>query len=263
MKTIEQMKAEIIEYTKKQKESFKEVKEPWETITLYHGTTTRYLNDILKHGLTPRKTNKRNNFIHVPSNEELVYLTSKWHYWYAYNANNESLIEHVGEERHLKEPISQLWKETSDFPMYVVCEVPVELLTLDEDVVYQQDVKKNIREGIIKTPKDISVETCMNQGTVASLDTISPEYINEIIILGNEEFRDYLLDGQYGQDVSNWFKGFGTGHSDLLDLNMLELSTFGEGNEILEVVYPAEDNVPVKSIELTDKGLIITRDIRG
>lgn len=87
------MKLRIVEYTKQQKMSFQGVEEPWETITLYHGTTTRYLNNIIQNGLTPRKVNQVNNFVEVPSNEELVYLTTKWHYWYAYNANQQSLIE--------------------------------------------------------------------------------------------------------------------------------------------------------------------------
>jgi hypothetical protein len=259
MKTLEEMKEEIKAYTKKQKENFQESEDSWETITLYHGTTTKYLNDILKHGITPRKVNQINNFSEVPSNEELVYLTSRWHYWYAYNANQESLIKQVGEKRFEDEEISTLWDETGDFPMYITCEVPVEFLTLDEDVVYQRNIRKALREGTIASPSDITVDMCLEQGTIASLQTISPEYINEIVILGNPEFKEYLLDGQYGADASNWFKGFGLGHSDLWEIMMLEHSHFKKGNHTLEVYYPVEDNLPVQKIQLIDSELVITR----
>ncbi|PLS19751.1 hypothetical protein CVD28_01545 [Bacillus sp. M6-12] len=259
MKTLEEMKEEIKVYTKKQKESFQETDDSWNTITLYHGTTTKYLNDILKNGLTPRKENKVNNFSDVPSNEELVYLTTRWHYWYAYNANQESLIKQVGEKRFEEEDIETLWNETGDFPMYVTCEVPVEFLTLDEDVVYQRKIRKGFRDGTITSPADITVDMCLEQGTIASLQTISPEYINEIVILGNAEYKNYLLEGQYGADASNWFSGLGIGHSDLWELIMLEHSHFKKGNQALEVEYPPENNKPIKKIQLEDSGLSIIR----
>lgn len=257
MKSLEEIKEDIKIYTKQQKDSFKGVEEPWETITLYHGTTSKYLNEILKNGLTPRSLNQKNNFIEVPSNEELVYLSTKWHYWYAYNANQNSLIESLGVERFNKEPIETLWNETSDFPMFITCEVPVELLTLDEDVVYQYNIKKGLKDGSISSPEDITLEMCLEQGTVASMGIISPEYINSITILGNPAFKEYLLDGQYGVDASNWFRGLGMGISDLFELEMIGITEFRNGNEMILVEYPPENNKPVKKMELTENGLSI------
>lgn len=250
---LEEMKEAIKQYAKNQKGLFIEVGKPWDTVTLYHGTTTRHLNSILQHGLTPRMINQISNFEDVPSNDELVYLTTRWHYWYAHNANQQSLISQVGLERFEEEDIEGLWRETQDIPMYIECEVPRELLTLDEDVVYQYNIRKAIKKGSIQKPEDITVDMCLEQGTVASLLPISLEYINEIVILGNVEYRDYLLEGSYGSDASNWFKGFGLGHTDMWEMIMLESSHFKKGNHIIEV--NAEKNELIKSLEITDEGL--------
>lgn len=259
MSGLDNMKEQIKQFTKQQKKNFKEIEEPWETITLYHGTTSKNVNDIIENGLTPRKTNLRNNFVEVPSNEELVYLTTKWHYWYAYNANQKSLIEQVGLERYNSEPISYLWNETSDFPMYISCEVPVELLTIDEDVVYQNEIRKALRNGQITTPKDISLEFSLSQGTVASLLPILPEYINEFIILGSPNFREYLLEGQYGIDASNWFRGLGTGQSDVLELNLLEFGECNNQNGILSMEYPPENTPLIDRIFVDNNGIDINK----
>lgn len=224
MISLEEMKEKIKSYTLDQKNKFQEVEEPWETITLYHGTTSRHLNKILKEGLTARINNQQNNFEHVPSNEHLVYLTTKWHYWYAYNANQESLIQQVGIDRYNNESITSLWNETSDFPVYLSLEVPIELLTLDEDVVYQKEIKRGIKEGRILSAEDITFETCLSQGTVASLTNLDPSYINEVFILGSEKFRNDLLDGAYGTDASLWFKGFGIGQVDMMEVLIHQIS---------------------------------------
>lgn len=254
------MKNQIMNYTKEQKKNFNGVEEPWETITLYHGTTSRYLNTIIREGLTSRSLNKRNNFTEVPSNEELVYLTNRWHYWYAFNANQESLIEQVGEERFKNESLQDLWAETSDFPMYVTVEVPVELLTLDEDVVYQYNIKKGLRDGTFKNPTDISVEDCLAQGTVASLTAISPEYISDFGIIGSEKFRDDLLNGQYGADASRWFKGLGLGSSDLMEIMVAESMNYNNQNTSLYMEYPPEKMSLVKSVRLEEAGLTIKHE---
>lgn len=251
------MKEAILRHTTEQKKNFKGVEEPWETITLYHGTTSKHLNSIIRDGLTPRILNKQNNFVHVPSNQELVYLTNKWHYWYAFNANQQSLIEQVGEERYMKESIEELWKETSDFPMYVTIEVPVEVLTLDEDVVYQLPIRKGLMNGTIKEPTDISLETCLAQGTVASLVSIPPEWISNFGIIGSEDFRDGLLDGQYGADAHGWFSGFGIGETDILSIFVSETTNYNEKNTLLEMLYPPEKMPYVRDIRLEDEGLIV------
>lgn len=254
---MDEMKAEILKYTKEQKKNFKEVEIPWETVTLYHGTTSKHINSIIKDGITPRTTNKQNNFAHVPSNEELVYLTSKWHYWYAFNANQNSLIEQVGEERYLNEPIEDLWKETMDYPMYVEIEVPVEVLTLDEDVVYQMDIRKGLMDGSITEVSQITLDSCLQQGTAASLVSIPPEWISNFGIIGSQEFRDGLLDGQYGADTHGWFSGFGMGETDTLSIFVAETTNYNNKNYLLPMEYPPENMPHVSAIYPSEEGLVV------
>lgn len=260
---IDQLKEEIKIYTTHLARTFQEVEEPWETVTLYHGTTTKHLNEILSKGLTNRMTNQNNNFLKVPSNEQLVYLTTKWHYWYAFNANQESLKEKVGEEvyeQHFVEnSLSALWNKTGDFPMYVVCEVPRELLTLDEDLVYQRSIRKKIREGIIQKPEDITIEECLNQGTIASLQNVSLEYINEIVILGSEEYREELLAGEYGEEVHRWFNGFGIGNIRVETLSLHEMVRYRKQIGVIENQYPNKANPKVQKILLENDELKITQ----
>ncbi|WP_242297589.1 hypothetical protein [Bacillus cereus group sp. BfR-BA-01382] len=252
---LEDMKELIKQNAVKKKQSFTEVEEPWDTITLYHGTTTKRLNEILQHGITPRNKNEINNFIDVPSNPELVYLSTKWHYWYAFHANEKSLINQVGKERYEAESITSLWNETGDFPVYIVCEVPKELLVLDEDVVYQWGIKTKIRSGEIQGPDDISVEECLQQGTIASLDTILPEYMNEVIIIGSEDYRDELLDGAYGVEAEKWFHGFGIGSLTADSLSVHEIMKYSKLLHILSVEPIPEQNKSIKRIYIEDEEL--------
>ena len=249
MSQLDAFKEEIMEYTRKQKQNYSGAKEPWDTVTLHYGTTSRHLNAILKNGLKPRLLTNENNFEHVPSNEEMVYLTTKWHYWYAYHANEESLKKSVGEGRYEEEPITKLWNETSDFPMYLTCEVPVESLTLDEDVVYQRDIKKKIREGIIKRPEDITVEDCLEQGTVACLEPLPLVQIDSITILGSSKLRDNLIDGEYGEEMRKWFRGLGTGDLTETELLMYTLHDFHKETEIIEVLPNPDENSLIERIQ--------------
>lgn len=150
-----------------------------------------------------------------------------------------------------------MWNLTSDFPMYLTCEVPIEQLTLDKDVVYQIGIRKGIRDGSIRSPEDITLDMCLNQGTVASLLPIQPENINEIVILGNEEFRNDLLDGQYGQDAHGWFQEFGLGHLDTMDIMILESLQYRSGIGIIEMQYPPENTPFIQKIWLEDNQLHI------
>lgn len=61
---------------------------------LYHGTSSKYLDEILKNGLVPRR-NKKGNWAHtVASHKDAVYLTSvyPWHFALAASKNDEAGI---------------------------------------------------------------------------------------------------------------------------------------------------------------------------
>lgn len=59
-------------------------------VTLYHGTSSRYLEAILREGLRPRSvTGVRNHWKEFPSRPGLVYLTSAYPVYFAVTAADE------------------------------------------------------------------------------------------------------------------------------------------------------------------------------
>ncbi|WCK57579.1 hypothetical protein PP175_26300 (plasmid) [Aneurinibacillus sp. Ricciae_BoGa-3] len=119
-------------------------------VTLYHGTSLYYLNDILLHGLVPRQVTGFSNYEEAyHSNEHLVYLTNKWHYFYAYKT-----YERLNEEN----------VEQMNFPCYVECKVPASNLTIDEDFFHSKYVHNRIKSAIKKRNPilELTFEECLN-----------------------------------------------------------------------------------------------------
>ena len=54
------------------------------TLTLYHGTTTKHLDHILKQGITPRYKNSIGNWKDNPSRDDMVYLSNAYACYFAY-----------------------------------------------------------------------------------------------------------------------------------------------------------------------------------
>ena len=194
---------------------------PNDKIILYHGTTTAHLKDILKDGIKPRiYTNKSNYKEEHRSANNLVYLTDKWHYMYAYN-----VTEYFSKNIHGVD--YEWWKHKDILPMYIKVKVPKERLTLDEDIVYsdffknkvnkikeQQKNNENAKIGFTITKIDKVIDennhvlgfdwndSLKHYRTVGYLGIIKPKYIEEIVILGDLPFliktcmsgSDYYLD---------------------------------------------------------------------
>ncbi|WP_144536709.1 hypothetical protein [Bacillus thuringiensis] len=249
---LDGMKELIKQNAMKRKQLFTELKEPWNVVRVYYGTTSKKLNDILQHGIIPQND--------VPSNPELVSLTTKWHYWYAFQENQKSLIETVGQERYESESITSLWNETGDFPIYISFEVPKEILVVDENVVHQLDIKKKIQNGDIESPDDISLEDCLEHGMIASIDTIQPWYIDEVNIIGSEEYRADLLDGAYGEEANLWFKEFENGSITADSLNLYEQVAYGNLVKVVVFSPITEDNPKIKRVYIKDEKLQIDFD---
>jgi hypothetical protein len=79
----------------------KEAEKDKETITLYQGTTSNRLNSILREGILPRKETGIDNWNwdgDKSSIENEVYMTNKWHYFYAFNSWGVYLKNIYGED---------------------------------------------------------------------------------------------------------------------------------------------------------------------
>lgn len=102
-----------------------------DTISLFHGTSTYYLNEILTFGLLTRKESKINNWENNPSFDQLTYLTKKWQYVYAYNA-----MLNLYEKENI-----------ATYPCYIEFKVPKALLVPDEDFINTKYMIKKLNKN--------------------------------------------------------------------------------------------------------------------
>jgi len=200
-----------------------------DTITLYHGTNTYYLNSILENGILPQNLTGISNWDNPKAlaNENVVYLTNKWHYWYAYNSLEKVLERTYGENwRDIKE--AQWYNTGKIFPIYLKINVPRSLCVLDEDIVYSKLVKDKISQAV-KRDGDLTLnltwEDCLAyHGTVGVLGSIPREYIESIHILADGQLHDMLMGSrtQYQKDFRKWMAGKGKGKLKNKDLQEIE-----------------------------------------
>ena len=185
-----------------------------DTITLFHGTNTKYLNSILTNGILNRKEIGISNWNEFSSMESLVYLTNKWHYFYAINSLF-TIIDDLKKDEQVA------------FPCYVECVIPKDLIVVDEDFFISNYSIKKARNAFKKNKEfTLTWEECLAQyGTVAVLGNIPVKYIKSFTILGDVEyFMEELMadDCQYKKDYIKWQSGKGKGDLNINDLIGLE-----------------------------------------
>lgn len=188
-----------------------------ETISLFHGTSSLYLNSILERGILPRSEVGTSNWEHVmESIPNVTYLTDKWHYFYAINANITYLQEEFGDEWPL------LMDKAQVYPCYVECKVPKDLLLIDEDFLLSEYMGKKIKKAVKEDKNlDLNPMECLSQyGTVGVMGGIPPEWIVSFTILAEPAMVHYVTDekGQYFKDWKKWQYGRGKGALTSLDL---------------------------------------------
>lgn len=183
-------------------------------ITLFHGTDLSNINSILYSGLeTSGETNKNNYEGDLKSNEGLIYLTNKWHYWYAYKALEQSFKNSDNKYR---------------IPCYIECTVPASKLIMDEDFVHSMYVKNRLKTCLKKRQHifELTYVECLNQyGTVAHLGKVERKDIIAFTVLFNVDlFKRNFIDekSQYQKDLQKWGHGKGKGSLKLIDLFRLE-----------------------------------------
>jgi len=187
---------------------------PDDYVTLYHGTTTAYLNSILRNGLLPRIHTGLSNWERTMNSiDNVTYLTNKWHYFYAINAQ----MEYEGKQ---KTSIHQ--RTRTSFPCYIECRVPRDLLVIDEDFILTNYMLKKIKNSV-KRKKDLEydpMECLAEYGTVGVLGEIPPSMMISFTVLGEPKTIEYILDAnsQYMKDWHKWQQGKGKGKIKLKQL---------------------------------------------
>lgn len=219
------------EYMVSVKNQFKDVdiaqvwKSSKEFVTLYHGTSSYFLNDILTNGILPRNLTEHHNWEKAPSNEDIIYLTNKWHYNYAYHTTETLLEKKYGEEWH-KISEAQWWLTLNPVPIYVECKVPKELLIADEDIFYSNFMRAKIK-SCVRQNKPLSLtwdESLSQYGTVGVFGGIIPSAIETFTVLADGRLRLELMDEDktYFKEVKKWNKGYGKGKLKKEDLLKIE-----------------------------------------
>ncbi|WP_458458162.1 hypothetical protein [Pseudobutyrivibrio sp.] len=210
------------EYMVKMIENFEikdKIERPKDTVKLYHGTTTAYLRKILIEGLQPRgKTGISNWEEHIASAKNAVYLTNKWHYRYAYSAVDAYMDNKYGEGWEKTD--NAWWITAETLPCYIEIEVPKEVLTFDEDIIYQKYFQQLLKSAK-KKKKDIALDyrdSLAHAGTVAVVGGVKPEWIVSFTILGDPRFYLDINNerGRYAKDIKRFMRGQGVGSKDLI-----------------------------------------------
>lgn len=209
-----------------------------DTITLYHGTTTEYLNKILAEGLLPRQVTGTSNW-ELESAEKFTYLTNKWHYYYAYRANEEVLVKKFGED-YIEQPEGRWWQTLDPLPCYIECKIPKALLFADEDMFLTTYMYKKLKTNAKKAEKageeDVAIsvgweESLAQYGTAAVYGGVPAKYIHSFTVLGEPTMYLDMFDENksYLKDFRQWQSGKGKGKRfDMM--KMLERETHSDLN---------------------------------
>lgn len=199
-------------------EELKRKENKTDTVTLYHGTNSVHLNSILENGILPHNLTGRHNWEdeRAKPNENVVYLTNKWHYWYAYNSLEKLLRDKYGEDWS-SVPEAQWWLTGNPMPLYIECKVPKVYLTLDEDIVYSKFIKDKVKAAMKKGEDlelNVNWEDCLaHQGTVGVRGGIRKEFIHSITFLGDPKLYLALMGEKtvYQKEFRKWIEGKGKG----------------------------------------------------
>lgn len=178
-----------------------------DSISLFHGTSSYFLNEILTSGLLTRKESGHNNWDENPSFEGLTYLTKKWQYIHGYNA-----MMNLYEKENI-----------ISYPCYIQFEVPKALLVPDEDFIKSNYVLNKFKRS--KGKINLNWEECLAQyGTVAYLGSIPRKYLVSFTIIGDFNYinkyivndkSDYMLD--YNQLQEGKGKGKRVSWKDMIE----------------------------------------------
>lgn len=209
---------ELIEIIKSynNEESSKEYLSEGNELILKHGTSASSLQDILLNGLVGRKKNNRNNFPQAESNENLIYLTNKWHYMYAFISVRVSFENYLNnlnipipEDFNIySEKLQDYWEETCDVPIVLTVRVNESDLLIDEDIVYNRKFKKELSLKKEINLKDLTYEKSLNQYTVACRKEIKSNDILGIEVVAYSDMMDIIFHNDYGLNYSSWCDGF-------------------------------------------------------
>tara|TARA_Y100000992_G_C21250415_1_gene485557 strand:- start:71 stop:766 length:696 start_codon:yes stop_codon:yes gene_type:complete len=163
--------------------------ESLEELTLYHGTTTKYLDKILSKGIFPRKLlqeNTNGNWSKDPSNPFMVYLTSAYAPYFADVAANKNggkpvVLEVKVDKFNLYPDEDYLEQATREDPEW-------------QKKFRGQDMSQRTKFFVQKfmAYKDFYTESLKHMGTACYLGGINSEQITRYSILDHSKIIDFF-----------------------------------------------------------------------
>lgn len=184
----------------------KHIEDNDDTITLYHGSSSKYLNEILHNGLQPRNMHGNRNFEdwENPSHGDLVYLSPYLQYWYAFIATGNNLADY--EELHnVTLDYEDYYARTGDVPIIIEVSVPKSWLTFDEDIAYYRPFVEQYNENPSHAVKALDWQYSLRQHTCASLKVIPASCIKSIQGIAYQNLEITTKEqSDYGRMVFNW-----------------------------------------------------------
>lgn len=167
-------------------------------VRVYHGTSSYHLFDILTYGLKPRSMTSQSNWsiIHkgedLASIDEVVYVTTKWHYYYA------SVTAR---------------RQNGTIPCVIAFDIPKAVLIPDEDSFHSAFSRERFWKYFYsngEAPFHLSGEESLSSYYTAGVPLgIPASYIKEVTILGDEEGLSEILSpgSPYEKDLTKWASG--------------------------------------------------------
>jgi len=223
---------------------------------IYHGTSERFLSEILKDGIKPRKK-ETGNWENFPSNEGMVYLSTTYPFYFA-NASikkNEKIVVFEIELENLSE---RFLYPDEDFVSQILYKEQKRPL---EDV--QKDVIKNIHE--YKSAWELSL---LNFGNISYRGIIGPENIERYVLFDWKKRGKLHLDicdptisiinfklmSYYYQQMVKWFFGDEKKLPKHLGLKLRKQEN--ESESITRLLDKAEKQIKVESKDRTGVEII-------
>lgn len=167
-------------------------------VRVYHGTSTSHLHDILTYGLQPRSVTNRSNWNithngeNLASIDDVVYVTTKWHYYYA------NVVARQNKEA---------------FPCYIAFDIPKSALIPDEDAFHSKLSSERFWTYFYskgRQPFHLSGEESLLFYHTASIPLGIPlSCIKEVTVLGDHDFLTDILSpsSTYSQCLEEWSQG--------------------------------------------------------
>jgi hypothetical protein len=154
---------------------------------LYHGTSDRYLDSILRHGIRPRGRRKKSNWDSYPSRQDCVYLTNSYAAYFAeQSADRKKGERSLVVEVEIDESDSRLLPDEDFIAQAIATRLKVSI----------ESVHRGVRDAL-EGYAHHALDSLTGLGNVCLKGTVKPESITRYAIVDfakQQELWQFCLD---------------------------------------------------------------------